>query len=269
MSIDIQDYGSGNRCRLDPEAFPSGAEIVIRGDGNTIEVGADINICSPQIHIEGNGNTIRLAAGLVEMEKPVLDIGAPFLLHVGTKPALVAVVGDDNLIETGRYVELYGSRMQIVGAENAIRLGDHVRAHIGVDFHTSGALFEVGDHTTCVGMQAALHEPRTLRLGKDCQLAADIYLTVSDTHSIVDLETGARINGGRDVTIGDHVWLGYRTVFLKGASVGSGSVIGTCAVVTGVIPENCVAVGNPARVTRENVTWARELDDFPNIKAAG
>jgi maltose O-acetyltransferase len=38
---------------------------------------------------------------------------------------------------------------------------------------------------------------------------------------------------------------------LKGATIGSDSVIGAGSVVTGTIPAGVVAAGNPARVIRE------------------
>jgi maltose O-acetyltransferase len=52
------------------------------------------------------------------------------------------------------------------------------------------------------------------------------------------------------VIIGDDVWLGARVLLLPGARVGSGSVIGAGAVVSGEIPPMSVAVGNPARVVK-------------------
>jgi maltose O-acetyltransferase len=52
------------------------------------------------------------------------------------------------------------------------------------------------------------------------------------------------------VIIEDDVWLGARVLLLPGARVGSGSVIGAGAVVSGEIPPMSVAVGNPARVVK-------------------
>jgi acetyltransferase-like isoleucine patch superfamily enzyme len=81
-------------------------------------------------------------------------------------------------------------------------------------------------------------------------------------HPIIDLESKQRINYGRSIEIGDHVWIGAQAQILKGAKIGSGSIIGTRAVVTGAIPENCIAVGVPAKVIRHNVSWDRKLESF-------
>jgi maltose O-acetyltransferase len=52
------------------------------------------------------------------------------------------------------------------------------------------------------------------------------------------------------VLIGENVFIGSNVVILKGVTIGKNSVIGNGAVVTKSIPENVVAVGNPARVIR-------------------
>lgn len=50
--------------------------------------------------------------------------------------------------------------------------------------------------------------------------------------------------------IGGNVWIGENVVVLPGADIGKGSIIGANAVVKGKIPENSIAVGNPAHVVK-------------------
>lgn len=52
------------------------------------------------------------------------------------------------------------------------------------------------------------------------------------------------------IRIGSDVFVGAKSVILKGVTIGSGSVIGAGSVVTSSIPEMTVAGGNPARVIR-------------------
>ena len=56
---------------------------------------------------------------------------------------------------------------------------------------------------------------------------------------------------GKEVTIGDNVWLGGNTVVCPGVHIGNNVVIGAGSVVTKDLPANVVAVGNPCRVLRE------------------
>lgn len=53
------------------------------------------------------------------------------------------------------------------------------------------------------------------------------------------------------VVIGSDVWIGCNAVIMKGVHIGDGVIIGAGSVVTHDIPDNVVAVGNPARVVKE------------------
>lgn len=53
------------------------------------------------------------------------------------------------------------------------------------------------------------------------------------------------------VKIGNGCWIGGGVIILPGVTIGDGAVIGAGSVVTKDIPPNCVAVGNPCRVSRE------------------
>jgi acetyltransferase-like isoleucine patch superfamily enzyme len=62
------------------------------------------------------------------------------------------------------------------------------------------------------------------------------------------------------VRIGAGAWLGHGTIVLPGATIGRHVVVGAGAVVTGDLPDFCVAIGNPARVVKRYVTgegWVR------------
>ena len=55
----------------------------------------------------------------------------------------------------------------------------------------------------------------------------------------------------KPITVGKNCWIGGSVILLPGITVGDGCVIGAGAVVTKSIPENSLAVGNPARVIRK------------------
>lgn len=104
-----------------------------------------------------------------------------------------------------------------------------------------------------------MHEPGRVEMGCGVLFAGQIDVSISDMHSIVDVETSARINPAGDIQIGDRVWIGQRSMVLKGAQIGDGSVIGAMSLVTGALPGNCVCAGVPARVLRSGATWRFEL----------
>lgn len=90
-----------------------------------------------------------------------------------------------------------------------------------------------------------------IEIGEGCAISDNVCIADSDSHII---------NGNVDavsapVIIKDHVWIGKNVTVLKGVTIGEGAVIGAGSVVTKSIPAHCLAVGNPARVIKENVTW--------------
>ena len=55
------------------------------------------------------------------------------------------------------------------------------------------------------------------------------------------------------VTIGEDCWIGGGAIICPGVTIGNRCVIGAGSVVTKDIPDDSVAVGNPARVVRKQV----------------
>jgi maltose O-acetyltransferase len=55
----------------------------------------------------------------------------------------------------------------------------------------------------------------------------------------------------KPIIIGDDCWIGGNAVICPGVKIGNGCTIGAGSVVTKDIPDNSLAVGNPARVIRE------------------
>ena len=94
--------------------------------------------------------------------------------------------------------------------------------------------------------------------GEDCMFSDGILIQTTDQHAIVDIQSGLIINDQyKSVSLGDHVWLGRDCTLTSNAQIGEGTVIGTCSIVTGTIPEKVIAVGTPAKVIKENHTWSR------------
>lgn len=101
-------------------------------------------------------------------------------------------------------------------------------------------------------------------IGDDCMFSYDICMRGNDGHSIYNVATGENINStydisrDRKVVIGNHVWVGERAEILYNAQIGDGSIIGALSLVKGIIPNNCIAAGIPARVIKKNVAWSRK-----------
>ena len=97
-----------------------------------------------------------------------------------------------------------------------------------------------------------------IKIGDDCMISTYVVVMANDGHPIFDVKTGKHINGGQDITIGEHVWFGIKCTVLSNSEIGDGSIIGANSVVTKKFTNNCVVAGNPARLVRKDVAWDRE-----------
>jgi len=85
----------------------------------------------------------------------------------------------------------------------------------------------------------------------DRTLLASSVQVLSGQHQHERGSSGAAFDGGRftQVTIGSDSWIGAGAIVM--ADVGSRTTIGAASVVTKPIPDDCVAVGSPARIIRD------------------
>jgi acetyltransferase-like isoleucine patch superfamily enzyme len=159
--------------------------------------------------------------------------------------------------------EAYGvggtvERVPYITGAPVIRVGDHVRIGGWLGIMASSAsskpTLEIGDETF-IGHLSKLTIARSLRIGARCYIAGEAYITDSDGHPL-DAERRSRHEppgeeGIAPVVIEDDVWLGPRTIVLKGVTIGTRTVVGAGSVVTKSLPPDCLAGGIPARVIRK------------------
>lgn len=90
----------------------------------------------------------------------------------------------------------------------------------------------------------------------DCMFATSVNIWAGDAHKIYDLTTKKYINPGKDVTIGNHVWIGRYASVNKGAVIPDGCVVGANSFVNKVFDEkNCIIAGTPAKIVKRNIRW--------------
>ncbi len=78
-------------------------------------------------------------------------------------------------------------------------------------------------------------------------------------HSIVDVDTGERVNPPRPIHVGHRVWLGTMSTLLKAPRSGDGSIVAANSLVSGEVAANVLVGAIPAKVLRTRVTWRNDL----------
>ena len=94
-------------------------------------------------------------------------------------------------------------------------------------------------------------------IGENSIFADGFCILAGNAHPIFDTVKKNKFPSKGYVIIKNHVWAGRNVLILDGSEIADGSIIGAASVVAGKIPNNCIAVGSPAKVIKRNRTWVR------------
>lgn len=188
-----------------------------------------------------------------------------FKIEIGSNSYLLntkisAKYRNNNSISIGDNVSLKKCNFLFLGMNNKITIRDGAKLeNVTFWIEDDNNIIIIGNNTTFHGnCQLAACEGTTIDIGSDCMFSHDIYIRTTDSHSII--KDNVRINKAKNITIGNHVWVGMQTLILKGANIPDGCIIGARSIIssTKMINKNSIYVGNPTKLINENISWKRE-----------
>ncbi|MFG2595987.1 acyltransferase [Streptomyces sp. NPDC048462] len=189
--------------------------------GNEIVYDGEIREAKIDIRFKGSNNRLVIS--------PKADV----------KDLLVTFAGDNGQIDIEQTTK------KRAGLRFELRCGHESRIRIGENVGCAGRTF------------LSAVEGVSVTIGADVMFAKNIEVRGDDTHPIFDVHTEKRVNPSQSIVVGEHVWIAKHAVVMGGVTIGNGSVIGFRSIVTSSIPNNCIAVGAPARVVRRDIAWER------------
>lgn len=92
-----------------------------------------------------------------------------------------------------------------------------------------------------------------VHIGDRCAISWDCEILDTDIHGLI--VDGQELPRTARVYIGNQVWIGTRSIILKGVTIGDGAVVAAGSVVTANVPAHSLAAGNPARVIKKVDGW--------------
>jgi acetyltransferase-like isoleucine patch superfamily enzyme len=122
----------------------------------------------------------------------------------------------------------------------------------------------IGDRCV-IGARTSLTAHSSIVIGDDVWCGQDVFVTDA-SHGYQDAETpiGRQFGVHQPVAIGAGSWIGHSAIILPGSRIGRNVVVAAGSVVRGVVEDNAVVAGSPARVIRRfepGVGWVSAAGD--------
>lgn len=191
--------------------------------------------------------------------KTIISIKIKFLY-----PLINYILRKNKCISIGEKVIFKGMPVITTVKDTMISIGDNSTINSSNDgYHLNmfartklmadraGATIKIGNQTRIHG--SCIHAFNSIIIGNRCLIAANCQIMDSNGHEISMNDVSNRINTidkGREITIGDDVWIGAGSIILPGVSIGNGSIIAAGSIVNKDVPERCIAGGNPATIIK-------------------
>lgn len=147
---------------------------------------------------------------------------------------------------------IFNERYIHIGADTMI--GSHVALSAGMipgQVCLTDPVVRIGDRCL-IGRGSGIVGHLSIDIGNDVWTGHHVYITDQNHgYENIEIPISQQTQTERPVSIGDGSWLGAGVVVLPGATIGKHVAVGANSVVTGMLPDFCVAVGAPARIIKQ------------------
>lgn len=182
-----------------------------------------------------------------------------------TKQLKITIYGKNNLIQIDQSVYMEKSSIFISGNNNHVVLKSNVHGIVDIQILSDMCRVEIDEKTGFTGTKIVLGDKNsTVTFGRECIVAKDTIIYVTDFHSVIDFKTGYPINQGRYIKVGNHCWIGEGVKILKNTRIEDDVIVGAFSLVSRDLDEpHSVYAGVPAKKCKENVSWDyAKYDDY-------
>lgn len=109
---------------------------------------------------------------------------------------------------------------------------------------------------TWIGYFTIIDGTGGLEIGEHCSIASGVHIYTHDAirWAIENLDKNFQERTHLDyapVKIGNNVFIGANSIVLRGVTIGNNVIVGAMTLVNKNIPDNSIAIGNPAKIVGE------------------
>lgn len=126
---------------------------------------------------------------------------------------------------------------------------------------------KVGDNVRFYGPNHHMFstEPWLITIGNNVSITSEVQFLAHDGGTLVTKNLDETIKDFvicGNITIGNNVYIGIRSIILPGVKIGDNCIIGCGSIVTKDIPDNSVACGVPCKVVRSTDEYINKIHNI-------
>jgi acetyltransferase-like isoleucine patch superfamily enzyme len=170
-------------------------------------------------------------------------------IHKAANVVKREIIKNVRYLNTDFYLKLYTNYLKDIGViftgkNKKIKFIDPSAYFDGTDY----SLISIGDNVT---------------ISREVMLLTHDYSITSAVASIGKIinRNEGELYFKREIRIGDNTFIGARASILPGTIIGNNCIIGACAVVKGVVPDNSIIIGNPYTIIGQTNMFAKKHID--------
>jgi len=175
----------------------------------------------------------------------------------------IEINGNDNIITIGFPYHFENSKILLFGDSNFFSCKPTSIGIKKASFYISrGSLIDIGrNFGSCENCNFFIGEEYNMKcfIGDEVLFSFNNIVRTSDAHTIYDIKTNKLINYGKNIHIGNHVWICEGCTLLKGSTIPNNCVIGCKSVVNSEFKDsNSIICGVPAKIVKKYINWSIE-----------
>lgn len=166
--------------------------------------------------------------------------------HVKVIEKNFLTIGKKTKLQDGVYIDALSMEGVLIG--NNVVIGRNTRIECTGGLQSIGKGVRIGDRSV-FGNDCFFGAAGGIEIGDDV-VAGQFIRFHSENHNFSNVNELIREQGvtHKGIKIGNNCWIGAGVVFLDGAELGDGCVVGANAVITKKFPNNVIIAGIPAKI---------------------